>query len=282
MTVPPLPDALLEPIVRAALAEDLGRAGDLTSDAIIPVAETARLAITARESGILAGLAPARLAFAALDPKVRFDPHLPDGAPLAPGAVIATVTGPARSILAAERTALNFAGQLSGVASATHSLVRAVAHTGARITDTRKTVPGLRALQKHAVRLGGGHNHRFGLDDAILIKDNHVAIAGGIAPAIERARASAGHLIRIELEVDSLAQLAEALALGVDIVLLDNMDLATLRDAVLMCRGRAVTEASGRVTPDTAAAIAETGVDLIAVGWITHSARVLDLGLDAP
>ncbi len=275
-----IPDALLEPIVRAALAEDLGRAGDITTDAIVPADATASLALVAREAGILAGLAPARLAFRLVDPSVTFAAHVGDGAALAPGRVIATVSGPARALLTAERVALNFMGQLSGVASVTASLVRAVAHTSARITDTRKTVPGLRALQKQAVRLGGGRNHRFGLDDAILIKDNHVAIAGGIGPAVARARAAAGHLVRIELEVDSLGQLEEALGLGVDLVLLDNMDLGTLRDAVRMIGGRAVSEASGRVTPETAPAIAETGVDLIAVGWITHSAPVLDIGFD--
>ncbi len=275
-----LPDALIEPIVRAALAEDLGRAGDITTAAIVPTGATASLSLVAREAGVLAGSSPARLAFGFVDPRIRIEPHLADGAPLAPGSVIATVTGPAGALLTAERTALNFMGQLSGVATATNTLVRAVAHTRTRITDTRKTTPGLRALQKQAVRLGGGHNHRFGLDDAILIKDNHVALAGGIRPAIERARAAAGHLVRIELEVDTLAQLSEALLLGVDIVLLDNMDLATLRAAVSMARGRAVTEASGRITPESAAPIAETGVDLIAVGWITHSARVLDIGFD--
>jgi nicotinate-nucleotide pyrophosphorylase (carboxylating) len=284
MSIPPLPDALphslIEPIVRAALAEDLGRAGDITSNAIVPADAHASLALVAREAGILAGSAPARIAFHLVDPAIRIESRLPDGAVLAPGAVIATIAGPARALLTAERTALNFMGQLSGVASATNTLVRAVAHTSARITDTRKTTPGLRALQKHAVRLGGGHNHRFGLDDAILIKDNHVALAGGIRPAIERARAAAGHLVRIELEVDTLAQLDEALSLGVDIVLLDNMDPAMLREAVALNRGRAVLEASGRVTPDTAPAIAETGIDLIAVGWITHSARVLDIGFD--
>ena len=281
MSVPPLPDALIEPIVRASLAEDLGRAGDLTSNAIVPFDERASLVLTAREAGVLAGVAPARLAFAAIDRDIRVEPRRADGDALSPGDIIATVTGPALSILTAERTALNFLGHLSGVASATNTLVRAVAHTRARITDTRKTIPGLRALQKHAVRLGGGYNHRFGLDDAILIKDNHVAIAGGIASAVARARAAAGHMVRIELEVDSLAQLSEALSLGVDLVLLDNMDLPTLREAVALCAGRATTEASGRVTPETAGSIAETGVDLIAVGWITHSARVLDIGLDA-
>ena len=275
-----LPDALLEPIVRAALAEDLGRAGDLTTNSIVPADATAELAIVAREAGVLSGLRPGQLAFALVDPRVRVVPLLADGARLAAGDVIATVAGPARALLTAERTALNFMGQLSGVASATDGIVRRIAHTRARITDTRKTVPGLRALQKAAVRHGGGHNHRFGLDDAILIKDNHVALAGGVAVALERARAAAGHLVKIELEVDTLAQLREAIALGVDAVLLDNMDLATLREAVRIVEGRAVTEASGRVTPETAPGIAETGVDLIAVGWITHSARVLDLGLD--
>ncbi len=276
----PLPDALIEPIVRAALAEDLGRAGDITSNAIVPQDAMASLSLVAREAGVLAGAGPARLAFHLVDPTIRIEQHRADGAILGPGDLIATISGPARSLLTAERTALNFMGQLSGVASATHSLVRAVAHTAARITDTRKTTPGLRALQKHAVRLGGGHNHRFGLDDAILIKDNHVALAGGVRPAIERARAACGHLVLIELEVDTLAQLQEALSLGVGIVLLDNMDLATLREAVALARGRATTEASGRVTPETAPGIAETGVDLIAVGWITHSAHVLDIGFD--
>ena len=276
----PLPDALIEPIVRAALAEDLGRAGDITSNAIVPHDARASLSLVAREAGVLAGAAPARLAFHLVDPTIMIEQHRADGAALAPGDVIATISGPARSLLTAERTALNFMGQLSGVASATSALVRAVAHTTARITDTRKTTPGLRALQKHAVRLGGGHNHRFGLDDAILIKDNHVALAGGVRPAIERARAACGHLVLIELEVDTLAQLDEALSLGIGIVLLDNMDLPTLREAVAMARGRATTEASGRVTPETAPGIAETGVDLIAVGWITHSARVLDIGFD--
>ena len=275
-----LPDALLEPIVRAALAEDLGRAGDLTTDSIVPADAVAELAIVAREPGVLSGLRLGQMAFALVDARVRVAPLLADGARLAAGDVIATVAGPARALLTAERTALNFMGQLSGVASATNAIVRSIAHTRARITDTRKTVPGLRALQKAAVRHGGGHNHRFGLDDAILIKDNHVALAGGIAAAVGRARAGAGHLVKIELEVDTLAQLREAIDLGVDAVLLDNMDLATLREAVRLVDGRAVTEASGRVTPETAPGIAETGVDLIAVGWITHSARVLDLGLD--
>ncbi len=275
-----LPDIIVAPIVDQALAEDLGRAGDLTANAVVAADAVASLGIVAREHGVLAGLQPARLAFTRLDPKVEVRPLLADGDALAPGAVVATVHGPARSLLTAERTALNFLGHLSGVATGTASLVRAVRHTEARITDTRKTMPGLRALQKEAVRLGGGHNHRFGLDDAILIKDNHVALAGGVAEAVRRARDAAGHMVRIELEVDTLGELETALALGVDLVLLDNMDLPTLREAVRLTAGRATLEASGRVTPDTAPGIAETGVDLIAVGWLTHSAKVLDLGLD--
>ena len=276
-----IPDSLVETVVRTALAEDLGRAGDITAAAVIPDDAVASLAITAREAGVLAGLQPARIAFRLVDERISVVPLLADGATLAPGDVIARVDGMARAVLTAERTALNFMGQLSGVATATASLVRAVAHTRARITDTRKTVPGLRALQKEAVRAGGGRNHRFGLDDAILIKDNHVAIAGGVREAVEAARLAAGHLVAIELEVDTLDQLRDALALGVRHVLLDNMDPATLREAVRLAAGRAVLEASGRVSPDTVAAIADTGVDLIAVGWITHSARVLDIGLDA-
>ena len=275
-----LPDILIEPIVRMALAEDFGRAGDLTTNAIVPATAAAELAVVAREAGVLSGTTPARLAFGLVDPHIVWAQHLDDGAPLAAGDVIATVRGPARGLLSAERTALNFLGQLSGVATATNGIVRRVAHTSARITDTRKTAPGLRALQKAAVRHGGGHNHRFGLDDAMLIKDNHVALAGGVREAVRRARAGAGHLVTIELEVDTLDQLREAGDLGVDVVLLDNMDLATLRQAVRLVDRRAVTEASGRVTPETASGIAEAGVDLIAVGWITHSARVLDLGLD--
>ncbi len=277
-----IPDSLVEPIVRAALAEDLGRAGDITANAVIPEDTVAALALTAREPGVLAGSQAARIAFRLVDERIRVTPVLADGATLRPGDVIARVDGPARSILTAERTALNFMGQLSGVASATASLVRAIGHTKARITDTRKTVPGLRALQKEAVRLGGGRNHRFGLDDAILIKDNHVAIAGGVREAVLRARAAAGHLVVIELEVDTLDQLRDALSLGVGHVLLDNMAPAMLRDAVRINERRAVLEASGRVSPDSVVAIAETGVDLIAVGWLTHSARVLDIGLDEP
>ena len=276
----PLPDVMLEPLVRAALLEDLGRAGDLTTDTIVPRGQRARMTIRARQQGVLAGMDLARLAFSLADPTIVLRIDKPDGCELAPGDVVGTLEGPARGLLTAERTALNFLCHLSGIASVTASIVASVAHTKARIVDTRKTTPGLRAIEKYAVRVGGGGNHRFGLDDAILIKDNHVACAGGIRPAIERARAGVGHLVKIEVEVDTLAQLAEALEVGVDAVLLDNMGLDQLREAVAMVAGRAVTEASGRVNPQTAPGIAETGVDLISVGWITHSAPILDLGLD--
>ena len=280
MTVPPLPPVMIEPLVRAALLEDLGRAGDITSDAIVPAEAVARVALVARQSGVVAGLDLAQLAFRLVDPRIGFEVQRPDGSRLAPGDVIATLAGPARGLLTGERVALNFLCHLSGVASATASIVEAVRGTRASICCTRKTMPGLRAVQKYAVRVGGGSNHRFGLDDAVLIKDNHVAIAGGIRPALERARAHVGHMVKIELEVDSLAQLEEALALGVDAVLLDNMEPPMLREAVALVAGRAITEASGRITPQTAPAVAAAGVDLISIGWLTHSATVLDIGLD--
>lgn len=276
----PLPRVMLEPLVRATLLEDLGRAGDITSDAVVPAEAQSRLQLAARQPGVLAGLELARLAFELTDPSIVWNARLQDGARLAPGDVIATLSGPARAMLTAERTALNFLGHLSGVASATARIADAICHTKARVTCTRKTMPGLRAVQKYAVRVGGGSNHRFGLDDAVLIKDNHVAIAGGLRNAVTRARAAVGHMVQIEVEVDTLAQLREALELQVPIVLLDNMDLAMMREAVAITAGRAVLEASGRVTQETAPAIAETGVDLIAIGWITHSAAVLDIGLD--
>ncbi|WP_088157252.1 carboxylating nicotinate-nucleotide diphosphorylase [Achromobacter xylosoxidans] len=281
LPVPPLPEVMLEPLVRAALLEDLGRAGDLTTDAIVPADATAQTRLVARQDGVLAGLDLARLAFRAMDPGIKFDVALRDGSELQPGAEIARISGNARAMLTAERVALNFLCHLSGVASATASIARAIEGYGARVTCTRKTMPGLRAVQKYAVRVGGGSNHRHGLDDAVLIKDNHIALAGGVATAIERARAGIGHMVKIELEVDTLEQLETALSLGVDVVLLDNMSLDDLRRAVAMARGRAITEASGRITPETAAAVAATGVDQIAVGWITHSAKVLDIGLDA-
>lgn len=279
--VPALPMVMLEPLVRATLLEDLGRAGDITTDAIVPAEARGQTRLVARQPGVLAGLDLARLAFRLVDPEIRFQSLLADGARLEAGSEIARIEGPARGMLTAERTALNFLGHLSGVATGTASIADAIAHTRCRVTCTRKTMPGLRAVQKYAVRVGGGSNHRYGLDDAVLIKDNHVAFAGGVSQALARARASVGHMVKIELEVDTLAQLDEALAAGVDVILLDNMDNATLREAVRRVDGRAITEASGRITPETAPGIAETGVDLMAVGWLTHSARVLDIGLDS-
>jgi len=271
---------MLEPLVRSALLEDLGRAGDITTDAIVPPDRRAATVLVARQPGVVAGLQLAELAFRLLDPAIKMEIERPDGSRLRPGDSIAVVHGPARGLLGAERVALNFLCHLSGIASATADIVEAVRPHKAEITCTRKTTPGLRAVQKYALRVGGGSNHRFGLDDAVLIKDNHVAIAGGVRPALERARSAVGHLVKIELEVDTLVQLAEALSVGVDAVLLDNMAPDTLREAVAMVGGRAITEASGRVTPATAPAIAATGVDLISIGWLTHSVSVLDIGLD--
>jgi len=281
MTLPPLPRLMIEAPVRAALLEDLGRAGDLTTDAIVPQDCRATMELVARQPGVVAGLDAAQLAFALVDPAIEISVDRPDGSEVAPGTRIARLRGPARGILTAERVALNFLGRLSGVASATHALVRAVEGHRARICCTRKTTPGLRALEKRAVRLGGGSNHRFGLDDAVLIKDNHVAVAGGVTAALTRVRAYVGHLVKVELEVDTLDQLEEALSVGIDTVLLDNMPPDTLRRAVAMVGGRAVTEASGRVTPATVVEIAATGVDFISVGWVTHSVPVLDIGLDS-
>ncbi|MDH2381778.1 carboxylating nicotinate-nucleotide diphosphorylase [Bradyrhizobium sp. CER78] len=280
MTLNPLLPLLYEPIVQTALREDLGRAGDITADAIVPASQQSRLVMRARQPGVIAGLDVARSAFQTVSPSVELRAERPDGSAVEPDQVITIIDGPARSLLTAERTALNFLCHLSGVATATAALVKAVAGTRAQIVCTRKTTPGLRALEKYAVRAGGGGNHRFGLDDAVLIKDNHIALAGGIRTAIERAKANTGHLVKIEVEVDTLAQLEEALALGVDAVLLDNMTTEQLGQAVQMARGKAITEASGRITAATAAAIAATGVDLISVGWITHSAAALDIGLD--
>ena len=271
---------LVEPIVRAALIEDLGRAGDITSDAVVPAETRIEAVIAARQPGVVAGLEAGLLAFELLDPDLSIERLSGDGSRVERGQKVARISGRARPVLAAERTALNLVCRLSGVATATRALVDAIAGTKAKIVCTRKTTPGLRILEKEAVRLGGGANHRFGLDDAMLIKDNHVALAGGVGAALERARAHAGHLVKIELEVDTLDQLAEALEHGVDAVLLDNMDPDTLRRAVAMVAGRAVTEASGRITRETAPAIAGAGVDLISSGWITHSAPILDLGLD--
>src|ERR1700730_615207 len=271
---------LVEPIVRAALLEDLGRAGDITTDAVVPDDTEVTAVMIARQPGVLAGLEAGLLAFELLDPSLRLERLVAEGSRVERGPAVPRTGGRARPVLAAERTALNFICRMSGVATATRSLADVIAGHKARIVCTRKTTPGLRILEKEAVRMGGGANHRFGLDDAMLITDNHIALAGGVGPALERARAHAGHLVKIELEVDTLDQLAEALEHRVDAVLLDNMDPPTLRRAVAMVDGRAVTEASGRITRETAPAIAAAGVDLISSGWITHSAPILDLALD--
>lgn len=280
MTLSPLPRLMIEPAVRRALEEDLGLAGDITSTAVIPADHRSVVAAIARKPGVIAGLDCAQMACALVDPEIDVTRHLEDGTAVESGTLVATFAGPSRSLLTAERTALNFMGHLSGIASVTADLVRSVAGTGASIVCTRKTTPGLRALEKYAVRAGGGMNHRYSLADAVLIKDNHIAIAGGIAPALERAHASTGHMVKIEIEVDTLDQLAEVLEIGADAVLLDNMSSAMLREAVAMVDGRAITEASGGITPATAAEVAAAGVDLISLGWITHSAPTLDIGLD--
>ena len=279
--ITPLPDLLIAPIVRAALAEDLGRAGDVTRQACVPAEARLSVIWAARRPGVLAGLDCARLALAELAPEARFNALARDGDTLSPGQVLARAEAPARAVLAAERTGLNLMGRLSGIATLTRAYVEAVAGTGVRITDTRKTTPGLRQLEKYAVRCGGGVNHRFGLDDAILIKDNHVAACGGIRPALERARAAAGHLVKVEIEVDGLDQLAEALPLSPDVIMLDNFSLSDLRKAVAMTAGRVTLEASGGVDLKTVRSIAETGVQVISVGALTHSAPGLDIGLDA-
>ena len=280
MRVPPLPRVMIEAQVRAALLEDLGRAGDITTDAIIPPDEQAETVLAARKPGVVAGLDLALLAFELIDPAIKAAVAKPDGSRLEKGETIATIHGPVRGILTAERVALNYLCHLSGIASATAAVVESIRGTKAHVVCTRKTLPGLRTVQKYAIRVGGGFNHRFGLDDAVLIKDNHIAAAGSIKAAVERARAAIGHLVKIELEVDALAQLEEGLAVGVDAVLLDNMNLDEMRRAVGIVKGRAITEASGGITPQTAPAIAATGIDLLSSGWLTHSSQALDIGLD--
>ncbi len=286
MTNTTCPDAFLSPFaveeaVTRALAEDFGRAGDVTSVATVPAGLFGRAVVAAREAGVISGLPLVEAALRKLDGEVKLTAHACDGDAVAAGTVLMTVEGKARGLLGAERTALNFLGHLSGIATATATFVRLIAGTRARVCCTRKTTPGLRALQKYAVRCGGGFNHRFGLDDAILIKDNHIAVAGGIRPVLARARAVAGHLVKIEIEVDTLDQLREVLDAGLaDVVLLDNMDPATLTAAVGLVSGRLVTEASGGITHASAAAIAATGVDYLSSGAITHSSVNLDVGLD--
>ncbi|MGP4969921.1 carboxylating nicotinate-nucleotide diphosphorylase [Psychrobacter aquimaris] len=277
---PALDDVLLRPLVEAALTEDLGRRGDVTSQATIPADMQAKLEIKARQAGVICGMDLARLSFALVDPQIEFVAQVADGEWVDAGTVLASVRGNARHLLTAERTALNFMTHLSGIATDTREIVDSVAEYAAQITCTRKTIPGLRIVQKYAVRCGGGRNHRMGLDDAILIKDNHIAIAGDIKTAIRQAQNFAGHLIPIEVEVDTLAQLEQALDAGVSLVLLDNMSPEILAQAVAMCKGRARTEASGGITPETVQAAAKTGVDFIAMGYLTHSTTALDIGLD--
>ena len=276
----PLHELQFEQSVRGALAEDLGRAGDLTTLSVVPEEVAWQGTIVARQSGVIAGLEVAALAFRLVDPEICFKAGLSDGETVRPEQSLVSIEGSARGILTAERVALNFLGHLSGVASTTARLVQKIQGSGASVVGTRKTTPGLRALEKYAVRAGGGCNHRFGLDDAVLIKDNHLAVAGSPRAAISRVRERVGHLVKIEIEVDTLEQLSEALQCGVDAVLLDNMSPECLREAVRVVDGRAITEASGGITEATIGPIAETGVDLISVGWITHSAPSLDLGLD--
>lgn len=277
---PALPDIVLDPIVRLALSEDLGRAGDLTTDATIPADTQIVAEMRARDEGIIAGLDAASYALRLVDPSVQLDLFKSDGAAVTKGDAVLRLSGAARSILIAERPMLNFVGRLSGIATLTQTYVKAVAHTATKIVCTRKTTPGLRALEKRAVRCGGGTAHRYGLDDAILIKDNHIAACGSITEALRRAHAYAGHLRMIEIEVDTMEQLSEALPLKPHAVLLDNMKPDTLRQAVAMIDGQCASEASGGITLDTVAAVAETGVDFISVGALTHSAPNFDVGLD--
>jgi nicotinate-nucleotide pyrophosphorylase (carboxylating) len=279
--LPPLPDVVIEPIVKLALAEDLGAAGDVTTDALIDPDTQGHWALRAREAGVVAGLDAAILAGAMIDPDLAFTVLAPDGARVKAGDTIMEIEGAARSVLMAERTMLNFVGRLSGIATLTRVYVEAVAGMGVIVASTRKTTPGLRALEKRAVRLGGGGAHRYGLDDAMLIKDNHIAAAGSVGLALQRAREAAAHLTCIEIEVDNLDQLREALPYAPSAILLDNFSQADLRAAVKLAKGQILLEASGGITIENVFAVAETGVDVISIGALTHSARSLDVGLDA-
>lgn len=278
--ITPLPQHLVDDLVRRTLAEDLGLAGDVTTDAAIDVAARGTAELVARQAGTIAGLGLALAVFPALDREVTAATAVADGDPVAAGTVLARLQGPTRALLTGERSALNLLGHASGIATATRAVVAAVAGTGARIVDTRKTTPGLRALERYAVRCGGGHNHRFGLFDAVMLKDNHLVAAGGIAPAVAAVRAQVGHTVHIEVEVDHLEQVDEALAAGADSILLDNLGDDELGTAVGLVAGRATTEASGGITPERAATVAATGVDVISLGWLTHSAPRLDVALD--
>jgi nicotinate-nucleotide pyrophosphorylase (carboxylating) len=279
-SVPPLSPLILEPLVRLALAEDLGRGSDITSDCVIPPEARARVVMAARQEGVIAGLDAAEMTFKIVDPALTIKRLKPEGAEVKANDEIMEIEGRARAILTAERVALNFAGHLSGIATLTDKMVRAVGNHKARLCDTRKTTPGLRVLEKYAVRVGGGVNHRFGLDDAILIKDNHIAIAGGVTIALRRAKENAGHMVKIEIEVDTLEQLREVLAAGADVIMLDNMSLEDMATAVQLINGRAIVEASGGVTLERLPQIAATGVDIISSGALTHSAPNFDIGLD--
>ena len=275
-----LPPGTVARAISDALAEDLGLSGDITTNAMVKADATAKARFAARKAGTISGLAVAAAALAAVDERVKFTAKVADGRNVAAGEVVATVAGPARAILTGERVALNFLGRMSGIATLTHRYVDAVEGTRAKIVDTRKTTPGLRAFEKYAVRCGGGMNHRAGLFDAVLIKDNHIVAAGGIMAALAAAKRTAGHLVKIEIEVDTLEQLNEVIKHGADVVLLDNMTPDQLRAAVKRVAGRMLTEASGGVSLETVRGIAETGVDLISVGALTHSAPVFDVGLD--
>jgi len=279
--IPPLPDLLWEHVIRAGLAEDFGTGGDATSQAIVRPGQRLRAVFRARHEGVVAGMAGVRLAFSLLDPNANFTALKEDGCRILPRDILAEIEGPAEIVLGGERTALNLLSHLSGIATATRQVVDAIHGTKARVCCTRKTLPGLRAIQKYAVKAGGGSNHRYRLDDAILIKDNHIALCGGVASALKSARQRAGHLMAIALEVDTLDQLETALSTGgANVYLLDNMGPDMLRRAVEMVKGRALTEASGGITPDTAPAIAASGVDVLSLGWLTHSVKALDIGLD--
>ena len=269
---------LIDKLVEGALREDVGR-GDLTTTAVVPQDIDAHAVMTAKAEGVIAGLDLVRAVYRHVDPEVAVQPLVNDGDRVRPGDRVLEARGPARSLLIGERVALNFVQRLSGIATATRRAVDAVAGTKARIVDTRKTTPGLRILEKYAVRAGGGHNHRFGLDDAVMIKENHIAVAGGIIPAVEAARRAIGHMHKIEVEIASLDQIDEAIASGADVILLDNMSIEQMREAVERIGGRAIVEASGGIRPDNVRAVAETGVDVISLGWITHSAPALDLSL---
>ncbi len=281
MTSVPLPNVMIEPFVRTALMEDLGHAGDVTSNALVPESHVWKASLVARKRGVLAGMDFARLSFALLDPSLRFEAVLADGAAFQAGEILAKVSGSARSILTAERTAINFLSRLSGIATLTRCFVEAVKPYKTKIVCTRKTTPGHRMMEKYAVRVGGGFNHRLGLDDAILIKDNHIAVVGNIRAAILKAKESVGHMVKVAVEVDTLEQLAKIVDLPLDSVLLDNMTPEQLMQAVQMIGGRFIAEASGGVCLENVNAIASTGVDVISVGALTHSAPIVDLGLDA-